>query len=86
MSAAPQDRKAPASHAPAAHAPTKAEQRFEEVQQKRVRTRPTFHADPQLRERIKNDAHVSHKERVDSFNNFLEGLTDHNDLPKVGPG
>ncbi|WFD38983.1 uncharacterized protein MJAP1_001950 [Malassezia japonica] len=65
----------PASQMPApARTATKAEQKFEEVRLKR------------LHDQVRKEARKSHKEKVDSFNAYLETLTDINDLPKIGPG
>ncbi|WFD17548.1 hypothetical protein MARU1_003604 [Malassezia arunalokei] len=57
------------------YATTKAEQKFEEVQRKR-----------QLREQARTEAHKSHKDKVDSFNAYLDSLSEHHDMPKIGPG
>ncbi|KAJ3188925.1 hypothetical protein HDU85_004641 [Gaertneriomyces sp. JEL0708] len=53
---------------------TEAELKFEEVQRKRQA------------ERIKKTAAKSHKERVAEYNKYLESLSEHYDIPKVGPG
>ncbi|ORX53251.1 DUF1754-domain-containing protein [Hesseltinella vesiculosa] len=53
---------------------TDAEKRFEEIKRKR-----------QL-DRASKQAQKSHKERVAEFNTKLDNLTEHFDLPKVGPG
>ncbi|KAI0734709.1 DUF1754-domain-containing protein [Fomitopsis betulina] len=53
---------------------TPAEKRFEEVQRKR------------LAERVTKLAHQTHKDRVHEFNSKLEALSEHHDIPKVGPG
>ncbi|KAI9164367.1 hypothetical protein H9P43_008206 [Blastocladiella emersonii ATCC 22665] len=53
---------------------TAAQMAFEEAQKKRER------------ERIAKVASKSHKERVAEFNQYLESLSEHHDLPKVGPG
>ncbi|RKP26822.1 hypothetical protein SYNPS1DRAFT_27499 [Syncephalis pseudoplumigaleata] len=53
---------------------TPAERRFEEVQRKREE------------ERIKKAAAKSHKEKVAEFNEYLGNLSEHYDIPKVGPG
>ncbi|CAO3643962.1 unnamed protein product [Cunninghamella blakesleeana] len=37
-------------------------------------------------ERVSKAAQKSHKERVADFNNKLEQLSEHHDIPKVGPG
>ncbi|KAE8233973.1 hypothetical protein CF326_g981 [Tilletia indica] len=53
---------------------TDAERRFDEIQRKR------------LVEKVKSEAKKSHKEKVDKFNTYLESLSEHYDIPKVGPG
>ncbi|RDX51054.1 DUF1754-domain-containing protein [Lentinus brumalis] len=53
---------------------TAAEKRFEEVQRKR------------LAEKVARLANKSHKDRVNEFNTKLELLSEHHDIPKVGPG
>ncbi|GAA5916110.1 uncharacterized protein JCM6883_001733 [Sporobolomyces salmoneus] len=53
---------------------TKAQLRFEQVQRER------------LLERAKKFAVKSHKDRVAEFNEQLEALPTHYDIPKVGPG
>ncbi|VDB86585.1 unnamed protein product [Peniophora sp. CBMAI 1063] len=53
---------------------TEAERRFEATQRKR------------LAEKIKREAGKTHKDRVHEFNAKLESLSEHHDIPKVGPG
>ncbi|KAI0639588.1 DUF1754-domain-containing protein [Trametes polyzona] len=53
---------------------TAAEKRFEEVQRKR------------LAEKVARLANKTHKDRVNEFNSKLEALSEHHDIPKVGPG
>ncbi|KAJ3279014.1 hypothetical protein HDU76_009663 [Blyttiomyces sp. JEL0837] len=53
---------------------TAAEKRFEEVRKKR------------MEEKAAKVATKSHKERVQDFNSYLDKLTEHYDIPKVGPG
>ncbi|TDL28010.1 DUF1754-domain-containing protein [Rickenella mellea] len=53
---------------------TEAEKRFEEVQRRR------------LAERVAKLANQTHKDRVHDFNSKLEALSEHHDIPKVGPG
>ncbi|POY74127.1 hypothetical protein BMF94_2939 [Rhodotorula taiwanensis] len=53
---------------------TDAERRFEEVQRKR------------LLEKAAKQARKSHKDRVAEFNEKLENMSEHYDVPKVGPG
>ncbi|KII94094.1 hypothetical protein PLICRDRAFT_153443 [Plicaturopsis crispa FD-325 SS-3] len=53
---------------------TEAERRFEEVQKRR------------LAERVAKMATKTHKDRVSEFNSKLESLSEHHDIPKVGPG
>jgi len=38
------------------------------------------------RERITKMADKSHRQRVAEFNEYLSNLTEHHDIPKVGPG
>ncbi|RUS15716.1 hypothetical protein BC937DRAFT_92093 [Endogone sp. FLAS-F59071] len=53
---------------------TAAELKFEEIQRKRQE------------EKVKKAATKSHKEKVAEFNQKLEEMTEHYDIPKVGPG
>ncbi|KAL7417436.1 hypothetical protein BDY24DRAFT_374870 [Mrakia frigida] len=53
---------------------TDAERRFEEMQRER------------LAERVAKSASLTHKDRVHEFNNKLEALSEHHDIPRVGPG
>ncbi|OZJ06008.1 hypothetical protein BZG36_01095 [Bifiguratus adelaidae] len=53
---------------------TAAELKFEEAQRLRQE------------ERIRKQAAMSHKDRVADFNRRLEELSEHYDIPKVGPG
>ncbi|CAG8717347.1 6664_t:CDS:2 [Acaulospora morrowiae] len=53
---------------------TEAEKKFEEIQAKR------------LEEKVQKAARKSHKERVAELNRKLEEMTEHYDIPKVGPG
>jgi len=53
---------------------TAAEKRFEEAQRKR------------LAQKVVKLANKSHKDRVNEFNTKLEALSEHHDIPKVGPG
>ncbi|KIJ94120.1 hypothetical protein K443DRAFT_684021 [Laccaria amethystina LaAM-08-1] len=53
---------------------TEAEKRFEEAQRRR------------LAHRVAKLAGKTHKDRVNEFNAHLESLSEHHDIPKVGPG
>ncbi len=53
---------------------TEAERKFEEVRRKR------------MHQRIAKEARTSHKDKVDAFNSYLSSLSEHHDIPKVGPG
>ncbi|BCS18520.1 uncharacterized protein APUU_11348S [Aspergillus puulaauensis] len=59
------------SHAPAK---TEAEKRHEEMRRKRAL------------ERLKRDGIKTHKERVEELNKYLSRLSEHHDMPKIGPG
>ncbi|WVN87954.1 uncharacterized protein L203_103151 [Cryptococcus depauperatus CBS 7841] len=53
---------------------TDAERRFLEAQKKR------------REERVKHTAKMTHKERVSEFNAKLDRLSEHHDMPRIGPG
>ncbi|KIM34218.1 hypothetical protein M408DRAFT_325679 [Serendipita vermifera MAFF 305830] len=53
---------------------TEAERRFEETQRRR------------LLDKVSKMASKTHKDRVSEFNSKLESLSEHHDIPKVGPG
>ena len=56
------------------HLRTDAQRRFEEQRRKR------------LEERLKRDGVKTHKQRVEELNKYLSGLSEHHDMPKIGPG
>ncbi|EDP41594.1 hypothetical protein MGL_3975 [Malassezia globosa CBS 7966] len=39
-----------------------------------------------MREQARKEAGKSHKDKVDSFNAYLDSLSEHHDMPKIGPG
>ena len=53
---------------------TEAEKRHDETRRKR------------LEERMKRDGVKTHKEKVEELNKYLSGLSEHHDMPKIGPG
>lgn len=53
---------------------TEAERRFEEQRRKR------------LDERLKRDGVKTHKERVEELNRYLSKMSEHHDMPRIGPG
>ncbi|KAF8475894.1 hypothetical protein BDZ91DRAFT_769852 [Kalaharituber pfeilii] len=53
---------------------TEAERRFEERKRRR------------LDERLLKEGVKSHKERVEEFNKYLANLSEHHDMPRIGPG
>jgi len=53
---------------------TEAELKFERIQKQR------------LKEKVEDLAKKSHKDKVQEFNKKLEELSEHYDIPKVGPG
>jgi protein FAM32A len=53
---------------------TEAERRFEEHRRKR------------LDERLKKEGVKTHKERVEELNRYLSRLSEHHDMPRIGPG
>eukprot|EP00884_Botryococcus_braunii_P011278 jgi/Botrbrau1/20150/Bobra.0173s0052.1 len=60
--------------APGADRRTAAEKRHDELMAKKEG------------ERVKKWAAKSHRERINEFNNYLQDLSEHHDIPKVGPG
>jgi protein FAM32A len=53
---------------------TKAELEFEELKRSRVY------------ERVEKNAEKSHKQKITEFNKYLNNLSEHHDIPRVGPG
>ncbi|KAK6356578.1 hypothetical protein TWF718_000928 [Orbilia javanica] len=53
---------------------TEAERKFEEARKKK------------LDQLLMKDAAKSHKERVEEFNKYLSNLSEHHDMPRIGPG
>ncbi|PYH48379.1 DUF1754-domain-containing protein [Aspergillus saccharolyticus JOP 1030-1] len=53
---------------------TEAERRHEEMKKRR------------LQERLKREGVKTHKERVEELNKYLSRLSEHHDMPKIGPG
>ncbi|KAJ4351154.1 uncharacterized protein N0V89_006493 [Didymosphaeria variabile] len=53
---------------------TEAEKRHEEMRRKR------------LEDRLKKEGVKTHKEKVEELNKYLSGLSEHHDMPKIGPG
>lgn len=53
---------------------TEAERRFDEQRRKR------------LDERLKREGVKTHKQRVEELNRYLSGLSEHHDMPRIGPG
>jgi protein FAM32A len=53
---------------------TEAERRWDEQRRKR------------LEERLRREGVKTHKERVEELNRYLSGLSEHHDMPKIGPG
>jgi len=53
---------------------TEAERRYEERRRKR------------LDERLRREGVKTHKERVEELNRYLSKLSEHHDMPRIGPG
>lgn len=53
---------------------TEAEKRHEEYRRKR------------LEEKLRKEGVKTHKEKVEELNKYLSGLSEHHDMPKIGPG
>ncbi|KAI0969783.1 hypothetical protein F4678DRAFT_463111 [Xylaria arbuscula] len=58
---------------------TEAERRHEEAMKKKMQR---MLEDPALASEIRK----THKERVESLNTYLSKLSEHHDMPKIGPG
>ncbi|KAK0516063.1 hypothetical protein JMJ35_002097 [Cladonia borealis] len=63
-----------ATSPPAGAGKTEAELRHEERRRKR------------LDERLKREGTKTHKERVEELNRYLSNLSEHHDMPRIGPG
>ncbi|TKA67555.1 hypothetical protein B0A49_02252 [Cryomyces minteri] len=68
-----QDKEAEKSAGPG-YGKTEAEIRHEERRRKR------------LDERLKREGIKTHKERVEELNKYLSNLSEHHDMPRIGPG
>jgi protein FAM32A len=64
----------PQQPAEAADRRTLAERKFDDIQAKREA------------ERVAKLASKSHRDRVNDFNAYLANLSEHHDIPRVGPG
>ncbi|CAE7033259.1 hypothetical protein CFE70_004780 [Pyrenophora teres f. teres 0-1] len=53
---------------------TEAEKRYDEMRRKR------------LEERMRKEGVKTHKEKVEELNKYLSALSEHHDMPKIGPG
>ncbi|KAI8943076.1 hypothetical protein NX059_001108 [Plenodomus lindquistii] len=53
---------------------TEAERRYDEMRRKR------------LEEKMRKEGVKTHKEKVEELNKYLSGLSEHHDMPKIGPG
>ncbi|CAK7223030.1 hypothetical protein SCUCBS95973_005037 [Sporothrix curviconia] len=63
---------------------TAAERRFAEAQDKKIRD--LMHASPEEARASRPELFKSHKERLADLNTYLSRLSEHNDMPKIGPG
>ncbi|CAK7232269.1 hypothetical protein SBRCBS47491_008211 [Sporothrix bragantina] len=63
---------------------TPAERRFAEAQDKKIRD--LMHASPEEARAARPELFKSHKERLADLNTYLSRLSEHNDMPKIGPG
>lgn len=51
-----------------------------------MRSIADFIAMTQLEERLRREGIKSHKERVEELNRYLSSLSEHHDMPRIGPG
>ncbi|KAF2215019.1 hypothetical protein CERZMDRAFT_82893 [Cercospora zeae-maydis SCOH1-5] len=63
-----------ATEIPTTYCKTEAQRRYEERRRKR------------LEERLQREGVKTHKERVQELNKYLSTLSEHNDMPRIGPG
>ncbi|KAA8894451.1 hypothetical protein FN846DRAFT_973889 [Sphaerosporella brunnea] len=70
----PDDRKAEDEEGDPWAGKTEAERRFEQRRQE------------QLEKRLAKGGIKSHKERVEEYNKYLASLSEHHDMPRIGPG
>lgn len=40
----------------------------------------------QLEEKLRREGSKTHKERVEELNKYLSTLSEHHDMPRIGPG
>lgn len=73
----PQEKDEDEEAEPSTSRKTEAERRFEEARKKRLLEK----AETSRPELLK-----SHKERVEELNTYLSKLSEHHDMPKIGPG
>ncbi|RMZ14263.1 hypothetical protein D0864_00230 [Hortaea werneckii] len=65
---------------------TEAQKRQEELRRKRILIGSVSDLRVQLEERLKKEGIKTHKERVEELNKYLSGLSEHHDMPRIGPG
>ncbi|KAJ3379337.1 hypothetical protein HDU84_006735 [Entophlyctis sp. JEL0112] len=65
---------------------TEAERRFEETRKKRLEFTVCLSWIVKAAEKAAKTAQKSHAERVQELNKYLESLSEHHDIPRVGPG
>ncbi|KAK9458673.1 uncharacterized protein V1516DRAFT_129960 [Lipomyces oligophaga] len=53
---------------------TESEKKFDEIKRKR------------MEKVLSKKASLSHREAVDEYNKYLSSLSEHHDMPKIGPG
>ncbi|OAA54290.1 DUF1754 domain containing protein [Niveomyces insectorum RCEF 264] len=63
---------------------TAAERRFAEAQDKKIRD--LLHAGPEEVRAARPELFKSHKERLADLNTYLSRMSEHHDMPKIGPG
>ncbi|CAK7239841.1 MAG: hypothetical protein STHCBS139747_001276 [Sporothrix thermara] len=63
---------------------TPAERRFAEAQDKKIRD--LMLASPEEARAARPELFKSHRERLADLNTYLSRLSEHNDMPKIGPG
>ncbi|KAK9474333.1 DUF1754-domain-containing protein [Dipodascopsis tothii] len=65
---------APARSTPVVDTRTPAQRRHDEIQRKR------------MEKNLEHRAAKSHRERIEEYNKHLSSLSEHHDMPRIGPG
>ncbi|KAK4230454.1 protein FAM32A [Podospora fimiseda] len=65
---------------------TEAERKFAEVKRKRLKELASSNDPAAARAGVRPELLKTHKQRVEELNSHLSRLSEHHDMPKIGPG